>query len=236
MKEIHRCYNGSCLSQVIAVYLHFAYIADKQSFYKFLTDIGSNNTFPDCHLVLLIIKLLKAKLSFINQFQISVYNTVIRSAYCHCTYTAAVINNGTDSSPGGTNFCDNSNKPLACDHIIIDPYPIIRTFVDHKGIVPVSRIFGNDSRSYLRIVLIGLIQIVKLFQSLIFPLILDQFVILCGQAVQFCLQLFIFKKQILFVLEAVPDGTDHTTDLFNAFFKRNYDNSCCFLQRSCGNS
>ena len=109
MKEIHRCYNGSCLSQVIAVYLHFAYIADKQSFYKFLTDIGSNNTFPDSHLVLLIIKLLKTKLALIDQLQVTGNNTIIRCADCHSTDTAAVINDRTDSSPCWPYFCDNSH-------------------------------------------------------------------------------------------------------------------------------
>ena len=77
MEEIHRRYNGTGLGQVIAVYLHLAYIADEKPFHELLTDIGGHNTFPDCHLVFLIIKLLKTKLALIDQLQFTVYNTVV---------------------------------------------------------------------------------------------------------------------------------------------------------------
>ena len=69
MAKIHRCYNGTCLCQIVWILLDFADIADKQSFYKFLTDVGCDNTLTYSYFIVLIVQLLKTKFALVNKFQ-----------------------------------------------------------------------------------------------------------------------------------------------------------------------
>lgn len=66
---------------------------------------------------------------------------------------------------GGPHFCDDTHKTLSGDHVVINPDPVITAFVDHKGIIPVSGIFGDYPCGNLGIVGIFLIKIVKFLQA-----------------------------------------------------------------------
>ena len=150
--------------------------------------------------------------TLINKLQISCYNAVVRSADCHCTYVAAVINNRTYGCPGRSYLCDNTNKPFACNYVIINVDTIITALVDHKGIIPVPRIFGNDTRCNFWIVGVFLIQIIKFLQSGKFSLILDQDVILLSEAVDLIFKILIFLKHILFITETILYIPKHVAD------------------------
>ena len=78
MLEIYRCNNSTCFCQVVGILLDLTDITDKQSFYIFFTDVGCDNTLTYSYFIVLIVQLLKTKFAFVNKFQVTGDNTVVR--------------------------------------------------------------------------------------------------------------------------------------------------------------
>ena len=108
---------------------------------------------------------------------------------------------------------------------------IISTFIDHKCIVPVAWIFGDDPCRNFWIISVFLIKIIKFFQPGKFCLILDQDIILFGKTVDLIFKFLVFLKYVLLITKTVFYISEHITDTGNALFKGNNQKSGHILQR-----
>ena len=143
---------------------------------------------------------------------------------------AAVINDGTDGSPVGTYVDDDPNKSLPCDHVVIHADPVVAAFIDHKGVIPVSRVLRNDPGSHLWKITVFAVERIKLLKILQLGLILDQLVVFTDQAFNLQFQIFVFLDQLPFVLKYLDRPVQLTADAFDAVLEGNYDHPGCILK------
>ena len=129
-----------------------------------------------------------------------------------------------------SDLCHDPDQTFICKYIIIHTNAVCRSPVDHKGIIPVSGIFGDYPCGNLGIVGIFLIKIVKFLQACELCLVLDQDVILFRKTVDLTFQLFVFLKHVLFITKIVFYISKYIADTGDPLFKGNDKKTGCLLK------